>query len=58
MQELIKCYFSNPNIYFKIPFFDISLIFSLLFSFNTYVKTKTGAKTPISQRKDIYLQTN
>lgn len=37
-------------------FFDTSLIFSLLFSFN-YVKTKKGAKTPISQRKSIYLQT-
>jgi len=39
-------------------FFDTSLIFPSLFSFNIIEKRKKGAIPPVSQRKSIYLQTN
>jgi hypothetical protein len=39
-------------------FFDISLIFTPLFSFNIIEKRKKGAISPLSQRKSIYLQTD
>ena len=39
-------------------FFDTSLIFPSLFSFNIIEKRKKGAIPPVSQRKSIYLQSN
>mgnify|MGYP007036965718 CR=1 FL=1 len=39
-------------------FFDTSLIFPSLFSFNIIEKRKKGAISPVSQRKSIYLQTD
>lgn len=39
-------------------FFDTSLIFPPLFSFNIIEKRKKGAIPPVSQRKSIYLQSN
>ncbi|RHC76082.1 hypothetical protein DW830_08795 [Prevotella sp. AM34-19LB] len=39
-------------------FFDTSLIFTPLFSFNIIEKRKNGTIPPVSQRKSIYLQSN
>ena len=39
-------------------FFDTSLIFTPLFSFNIIEKRKKGAIPLVSQRKSIYLQTD
>jgi len=39
-------------------FFDTSLIFPSLFSFNIIEKRKKRAIPPVSQRKSIYLQSN
>jgi len=39
-------------------FFDTSLIFTPLFSFNIIEKRKKKAISPLSQRKSIYLQTD
>ena len=39
-------------------FFNASLFFTSLFSFNIIEKRKKGAISSVSQRKSIYLQSN